>query len=74
MDILKTPPEKFDCLLQCSNIISDILNLTSVKEEAQGADAIIPCFIYVLLKAQPKKLISNLNYISTFSDKNKMMA
>lgn len=40
--------------------MADILKLTSKKEEAVGADTTVPCMIYILLKAQPKKLYTNM--------------
>ena len=54
MDNKKTPSDKFQCMLQCSKIMMDFINLTS-NSKNRGADDIFPLNIYILLKAKPTK-------------------
>jgi len=62
MDNRLTPIDKLDCMIECFKIITQVLELASTKEGAGGADETLPIVIYVLLKAQPKRLHSNLKY------------
>jgi len=38
MDIFRTPDEKLKCLIECTNIMSEILTITSVADNYLGAD------------------------------------
>ena len=40
--------------------------MTSKKNEVAGMDDILPIFIYVVIKAAPKRIHSNLNFIQGF--------
>ncbi|KRX03212.1 Rho GTPase activation protein [Pseudocohnilembus persalinus] len=68
----RTPTEKLEALQECTNNMADILKLTSKKEEAVGADITTPCMIYILLKAKPQKLPSNLYFINAFANSQSM--
>ena len=53
MDNAKTSLEKLDSMILCTKKMSDILKLTSVRDEAASADTTLPIMIYILLKAIP---------------------
>ncbi|KAI1721417.1 vacuolar sorting protein 9 (VPS9) domain-containing protein [Ditylenchus destructor] len=58
-------PVKLDCLIKCSEAI-----FHSLKESREGApasaDEFLPVLIYVILKANPPLIQSNLKFISRF--------
>jgi hypothetical protein len=60
MDNSKTSIDKLDCLISCTKKMSDILKLTSINDEPASADTTLPIMIYILLKAVPQRLYSNL--------------
>mmetsp|Transcript_39057 Transcript_39057/g.34741 ORF Transcript_39057/g.34741 Transcript_39057/m.34741 type:complete len:425 (-) Transcript_39057:1022-2296(-) len=69
-----TPLEKLECMVECFKIITQVLELASTKEGSGGADDTLPIMIYVLLKACPRRIHSNLNFINFLRDGEKMLA
>ncbi|CAK58383.1 unnamed protein product (macronuclear) [Paramecium tetraurelia] len=74
IDNCKTAVNKLEAMIQCSKIMNDVLKLTSLKEEATSADTVLPILIYILIKAAPQRLHSNLNFVSLFLDKSKTVS
>lgn len=60
IDQFKTPSEKLECIHSCTQTMTNILMLTS--DEAASADTTYPIMVYILLKACPRRLVSNLKY------------
>ena len=54
------------------NIVVNVLRLIS-SGNGVGADDSLPIIIFVVIKAQPRKFYSNLNYISKFMHSHKMI-
>jgi hypothetical protein len=73
-DECMSPVEKLNCLIECITIIVNILDLCSTSSSAVGSDDSLPIIIYVVIKSQPQRLYSNLNYIVKFRHHNKMLA
>lgn len=63
VDLSMNPKEKLKNLTDCFKTIIDSLTLASNKNEAAGADDSLPILIYILLKALPSRLISNIKFI-----------
>ena len=55
-----TPIEKLGDIMQCFKVITQVLEAASMKEGSGGADDTLPIMIYVILKACPKRMYSNL--------------
>ena len=53
MDNNKTAVSKLDSMISCTKIMTDVLKLTALKDEATSADTMLPIMIYLLLKAAP---------------------
>ncbi|KRX01389.1 Rho GTPase activation protein [Pseudocohnilembus persalinus] len=66
VDSKKTPAEKLQCFLEAMTIMNSVQKLTSIKQEAKGADDALPILIYIVLKAQLSRLYSNLKFIDNF--------
>ena len=60
MDYQLTPLEKLDYMVECFKTITQVLELASAKEGGGGADETLPIMLYVLLRASPKRIHSNI--------------
>lgn len=72
MDSFCTPQEKLECIVSCCRNIFTLLK--AVNGVAASADEFLPALIFVVLKANPVRLHSNLNYINRFSNANRLMS
>ena len=76
LDTKRSPKEKLTCIVDCSRKIFEALRLSALKSaesnegvatSAASADDFLPVFIFIILKACPPRLKSNINYITRFS-------
>lgn len=65
----RAPRDKVVCILNCCKVIFGLLRQTSREENADG---FVPLLIYVVIKAHPKNLVSNINYIQRFRNPDKL--
>ncbi|KAG5678434.1 hypothetical protein PVAND_008108 [Polypedilum vanderplanki] len=72
MDSFATPFEKLECIVSCCRNIFTLLKQTSGN--LASADDFLPALIFVVLKANPVRLQSNINYINRFSNANRLMS
>lgn len=73
IDNYRAPADKLNCFVNCMSIIVNVLSLMSSGGGGVGTDDSLPIVIYVVLKAKPTRLYSNLNYISKFRHQSKMI-
>ncbi|CAO3687936.1 unnamed protein product [Rhizopus stolonifer] len=59
----KAPRDKLICILNCCKII---FGLIKQAEGDAGADKFLPILIYVIIRANPTRLVSNTQYICRF--------
>ncbi|OXG78838.1 vacuolar protein sorting-associated protein 9 [Cryptococcus neoformans var. grubii Br795] len=67
----KAPRDKMICILNCCKVIFGLIR-NVYGAESGGADAFIPILIFVVLRANPENLISNLEYIQRFRSHSKL--
>ncbi|KAG1045841.1 hypothetical protein G6F43_011217 [Rhizopus delemar] len=64
MNNYKAPRDKLICILNCCKVIFGLIK--HMNNEEGGADVFLPLLIYVVIRANPPRLISNVQYISRF--------
>lgn len=73
LDEYMSTVEKLSCLVDFITTIVNILHLCS-QTDAVGADDSMPIIIYLVIKTQPERMFSNLNFITKFRHQKKMLA
>ncbi|OKL59964.1 hypothetical protein UA08_04610 [Talaromyces atroroseus] len=66
----RAPRDKVICILNCCKVIFGLLKHS--KNPDTSADSFIPILIYVVLKANPEHLVSNVQYILRFRNQDKL--
>lgn len=68
LNAYKTPREKVNCVVNCCKMIRGLLSLAH-EESVPSADDMIPVLVFVLIKANPSWLLSNVQYVNCYYEK-----
>nr|CAD1818155.1 unnamed protein product [Ananas comosus var. bracteatus] len=76
INAFKAPREKLLCIMNCCQVINNLLlNVSMTTNSAPaGADEFLPILIYVTIKANPPQLHSNLKYVQLFRRREKLVS
>ena len=66
IDEARSVLDKLQLIISAHNSINNTIKFSTGKEDDSGQDEMTPIFQYILLKAQPKTMHSNINYIKCF--------
>ena len=66
MDDAKSIRDKLFCISNAYNTMNNTIKFSSGKNENAGQDELTPIFQYIIIKAQPQRIFSNINYIKCF--------
>ncbi|CAA7269224.1 unnamed protein product [Cyclocybe aegerita] len=67
----KAPRDKLICILNCCKVIFGLIRHLHTEE---GADSFVPILIFVVLKANPEHLLSNVEFINRFRNPEKLQS
>ncbi|CAD7697933.1 unnamed protein product [Ostreobium quekettii] len=70
MNVYKAPRDKLVCILNCCRVIQNLLK--TAGKAAGGADIFVPVLNYVVIRAAPEHMISNVEYIRRFRMKSRL--
>ena len=66
MDENKSIQDKLFCISNAYNTMNNTIKFSSGKNQDAGQDELTPIFQYIIIKAQPQRIFSNINYIKCF--------
>ena len=66
MDKSKSVFDKLDCIRDAHTNINNTIKFSSGKKEDAGQDELTPIFQYIVIKAQPRTIFTDINYIKCF--------
>lgn len=71
MDSMKAPQDKLACVVKCCRSI--VLVLQQCQGGPVSADEFLPALIFIVLKANPARLKSNIHYVNRFCNDARLL-
>ena len=72
LDSKQVPYEKLESVVKCSKTIFQMLQVNNT--DAISADHFLPALVFVVIKANPPLLQSNIKFITRFSTPSRLMS
>ena len=70
VDGSKAPQDKLESVVSCAKKIFSVIQ--AGEKSVASADDFLPSLIFILLKANPPRILSNINFITRFSDEARL--
>mmetsp|Transcript_4943 Transcript_4943/g.31629 ORF Transcript_4943/g.31629 Transcript_4943/m.31629 type:complete len:560 (+) Transcript_4943:2479-4158(+) len=70
----KAPGDKLICVMNCCRVISNVLASSSSDQSPPGADEFFPLLVYTIIRANPPRLESNLQFVSRFRKADRLVS
>ena len=64
--------DKLNCIREAHASLNNAIKFSNGNESDAGQDEITPIFQYIIIRAQPIRIFSNINYIKTFLDESEL--
>jgi len=69
----KTPRDKLVSIINCCKFVSSMVSHSEDNEDrATGADDFLPCLIFIIMKAKPKNVTSDLRFIRDYRSSKRL--
>ena len=72
LDEAKSVSDKLNCIKNAHTNMNNTIKFSSGKNEDAGQDELTPILQYIVIKAQPKRIHSDINYIRCFLNESCM--
>ena len=72
IDEKKSIRDKLYCISNAYGTMNNTVKFSSGKNEDAGQDELTPIFQYIIIKAQPPRIYSNIHYIKCFLNENEL--
>lgn len=70
----KAPGDKIICIMNCCRVLNNLLEAASKSSAPPGADDFFPLLVYTILRANPPRLESNLQFIHRFRKADQLVS
>ncbi|XP_077511031.1 rab5 GDP/GTP exchange factor-like isoform X1 [Amblyomma americanum] len=74
LDSRHSPREKLACVVRCSQQLFEALRMGPQGPRPASADEFLPAMVYVVLRANPPLLHSNIKYVTRFSAPSRLLS
>ena len=72
IDEKKSIRDKLFCVSSAYNTMNNTIKFSSGKNDDAGQDELTPMFQYIIIKAQPPRIFSNIDYIKCFLNNSQL--
>ena len=69
---VKSVNDKLDCIREAHASLNNVIKFSNGSDSNAGQDEITPIFQFIIIKAQPKKIFTNISFIKTFLDESEL--
>ena len=72
LEEVKSVNDKLICIREAHASLNNVIKFSNGSDSDAGQDEITPLFQLIIIKAQPKKISTNISYIKTFLDESEL--
>ena len=72
LDEGKSVNDKLNCIREAHASLNNVIKFSSGSDSDAGQDEITPLFQYIIIRAQPQMIYTNISYIKTFLDESEL--